>query len=659
MLVRNYMSTYPKTLGPDNTLKDAARLFFKYRLSGAPVITPAQEICGLITHRHLIGAITEDLPFSLPVSQVMTKNVITVTLDTPLEEARQIPVSHLPVVSDDRKLAGMLTPQDFLTAFYAQLHRANDEIQALVRSAHNGIVVINAFGIITTFNAAAAVLTGVPESAAIGAYIADVIPHTGLTRVLSTGKSETSQPITINGQALVSNRSPICEGSKIVGALAIIQDTSELVQAARQLNDTLQHAEVLENIFESLRQGIVVVDQNGVIIKVNRSYEEIFGIAREDLLNRPAQETIENTRLHVTAQTGVIELGNIQNYQGRQIIVNRVPLFNNGELSGAFGEILFKDISEISRLLDRLHRLERQVDSYKQQLKEVRVAEHTFDDIAGRSRVMVQVKNLAAKAALTDSNVLITGESGTGKELFAHAIHNASRRQGMPFVAINCAAIPAELLETELFGYDEGAFSGAKRGGKKGKFELADNGTIFLDEIGDMPLAMQAKLLRVLEERSFDRVGGTKTQPVDIRIMAATNKPLPQMIQEQTFRKDLYYRLNVISLALPPLREHREDLGELAEGLMAALCKKTGLPPKRLTPETMALFREYHWPGNVRELANLLEQLLVTIRGPLITPRHLPHLNWLSPRRRLAGMELIRKQAVCQVKPSRSGLPKP
>jgi transcriptional regulator with PAS, ATPase and Fis domain len=175
------------------------------------------------------------------------------------------------------------------------------------------------------------------------------------------------------------------------------------------------------------------------------------------------------------------------------------------------------------------------------------------------------------------------------------------------------------------------AAGAAKRGGKKGKFELANNGTIFLDEIGDMPLSMQAKLLRVIAERSLERVGGTETQAVDIRIIAATNKPLLKMIQEQTFREDLYYRLNVISLSVPPLRELKEDIGDLIERLTHKICKKNGLPAKRFAPETIELFREYHWPGNVRELANLLAQLMAVASGPLITPRHLPQLNWLKP----------------------------
>lgn len=627
MLVRDYMTPFPKTLRPTDTLRDAAQLFYKYKVSAAPVVTEQQEVCGLVTTAHLIMAIIGNASFTQPVSAVMTKNVITVTPDNTMEEAWQIPVGRLPVVSLDNKLVGILTRRDFIQAFYNHMRLANEEMQALVRSAHNGIIVINSYGVITVYNEAAAKLLGVPVQEALGRFVSDVIPDTGLKRILLSGQSETGAQLTVNGQVLVSNRSPIFEGPKVVGAVAIIQDTSELRDVAAQLEDTLHRCAALECVFESASQGIVVVDKDGIIRKVNKSYEDIFGVAREEVLGRPAVEVIENTRLHAVLETGVAELGEVQSCKGRNIIVNRVPIFKDGVVVGAIGEAIFKDIMEVKTLLQRLDSLEQQVNHYEQELHDIHRAQYTFDDIVGRSRAMVQVKNLAAKAAQTDSNVLVTGESGTGKELFAHAIHNASQRRRQPFICVNCAAIPAELLESELFGYAEGAFTGARKGGKPGKFELADKGTIFLDEIGDMPLAMQAKLLRVIQDKTYERVGGTTALTSDVRIVAATNKPLEQMVQDGKFREDLYYRLNVLRLHVPPLRERREDIGELATVLLRRICRRQGLAEKRLAPETPALLREYHWPGNVRELINILEQLVATVDGLLITPRHLTALQ--------------------------------
>ena len=250
-------------------------------------------------------------------------------------------------------------------------------------------------------------------------------------------------------------------------------------------------------------------------------------------------------------------------------------------------------------------------------------AHYTFEHIIGTSHPIVKAKNLAAKAANNDSIVLILGESGTGKELFAHAIHNASKRSQMPFVAVNCAAIPSELLESELFGYDEGSFTGAKKGGKQGKFELADKGTLFLDEIGDMPLAMQAKILRVLQDKSLDHIGGVKTFNCDVRIITATNKNLLRMVSEQRFREDLFFRLNVLNITVPPLRDRKDDLGELLTNLAPAICQRIGVQVKEFSPEVMGILRQHLWPGNVRELINLIEQLAATVDSKLITPQHL------------------------------------
>lgn len=627
MLVRDYMTPYPKVLHSNDTLKDAAKLFYKYKINGAPVVGDDNEICGLITSSDFAKAAMNDISFQQPVKTVMTTNVITISLDATLAEAYQIPVSRLPVLSADNKLVGMLTKSDFLSAFRAEADHATDEIQAFIRSAHNGIIVINAYGIITTFNEAAARLVDVPASKAIGMPIAEIIPESGLKQILLTGKSETGCQVTVSGKTVFSNRSPICEGPKIVGALAIIQDTSELASIAQQLLETQHHVEALENIFESARQGIVVVDENGMIVRANKSYEDIFSTDREDLIGHAAKDVIENTRLHIVAKTGIPELGEIQNVKGRQMIVNRVPIFKDGKIVGAIGEAIFKDISEVNYLFERLNLLEKQVSRYERELGkspgEQNKAEFTFASIVGSSRAIVQAKNLAAKVAGNISNVLILGESGTGKELFAHAIHNASPRNKMPFVAVNCAAIPAELLESELFGYDEGAFTGAKKGGKKGKFELADQGTLFLDEIGDMPLAMQAKILRVLQDKSLDHLGGNKSFNCDVRIIAATNKNLLKMVQEKTFREDLYYRLNVICLQIPPLRERKGDIGELILHLLPNICRHLGVPLKDFSPEVMGVLREHQWPGNVRELINVLEQVAAVVDSQLITPQHL------------------------------------
>ena len=620
MLVRDYMTLHSPYLKEDDTIKQAARLFHKYKTDAAPVIDGSGTLRGILTRSDIIQAVIADLPGEHQVGAVMTTNVVSVRENTTLAEARAIPFHSLPVVSPENTVVGMISGPDFLNAYEAQLQQATDEVRALVRSAHEGIIVINTYGTVTSYNAAAARL--------IGRSVAEVIPNSSLQRVMETGQAETDCELMLGGRTVFSNRSPIFQGRKVVGALAILQDPSELRDAVTKLLDVQNHVEDLVAVFENARQGIIVVDAHGIIVRVNKSYEDSFNVCRDDLLGHPVDELIENTRLHIVAQTGIPEFGEIQNVKGKQIIVNRIPVFKNGKITGAIGEILFRDISEVSYLLERLQQLERQVSRYRREPNEFSgVAEYGFANIIGSSRILTKTKNIALRAAQSANNVLLLGESGTGKELFARAIHKASQRRSMPFITVNCAAVPVELLESELFGYDEGAFTGAKKGGKKGKFELADKGTLFLDEIGDMPLVMQAKMLRVLEDNKIDRIGGNKAVPCDVRIIAATNKPLAFMVQQRAFREDLYYRLNVIRIHIPPLRDRREDIGEIIEALVPEICRAANRPAMQFAPETTELLREYEWPGNVRELINLFKQLASTVDTHKIMPHHLLDIN--------------------------------
>ncbi len=270
------------------------------------------------------------------------------------------------------------------------------------------------------------------------------------------------------------------------------------------------------------------------------------------------------------------EIGERQTIHGRALIVNRIPLKDGDRIVGAYGRVVFKTVEQLRELASKMNLLESKVKYYEEELTHLRGARYTFDSIVGTGAAITAAKGEAERASRTDSTVLLRGETGTGKELFAHAIHAAGPRRVGPFIKLNCAAVPAELLESELFGYEGGAFTGARRGGKPGKFELAADGTLFLDEIGDMPLPMQAKLLRVLQEKEVDRVGGAGSRRVDLRLIAATGRNLEEMVGQGTFRADLYYRVNVIPIRIPPLREHPEDLGEIAEAFLARLSADTG-----------------------------------------------------------------------------------
>ncbi|WP_326828278.1 sigma-54 interaction domain-containing protein [Tissierella pigra] len=389
-----------------------------------------------------------------------------------------------------------------------------------------------------------------------------------------------------------------------------------------KLTELRDSFEMLVDILNYAYEGYVLVDPNGRIVKMN--YEKLMGIKEEDAIGKPVEEVIENTRMHIVVRTGKKELRDVQRIQGHDMITNRIPIIKQEKIIGAVGTVLFKDISEVKELAHQLLDLQSKINKYKGEIERIEGTKYSFHSIITRNPKMEYLKKVGKMASETNSTVLITGESGTGKELFAHAIHRASYRKEEAFIAINCAAIPKELLESELFGYDSGAFTGARKDGKPGKFELASGGTIFLDEIGDMPLEMQAKILRVLESKEFERIGGNKKIGFDVRVIAATNENIEESVKKGKFREDLYYRLNVISIEIPPLRERMEDIEILSEDILNNLIKEMAVGRKELSKEAMKILKSYSWPGNVRELRNILERAINLSMGNLILAEHLP-----------------------------------
>ncbi len=378
---------------------------------------------------------------------------------------------------------------------------------------------------------------------------------------------------------------------------------------------------VLETVIDSAVEGTVIVDANGIVVFLNKAYEDILDTKREDAIGKHVTEVIDFTRLHVVIRTGIPEIGEIQQIKGRNMIVQRLPIMKNDRVIAGVGKVIFRNEEEVQ---DIIHKLETKVKYYESELKNLFEAKYCFNDILTRSAKMTELKKMAEKVACTNATILIRGESGVGKELFAHAVHKASPRASGPFVRLNCAAIPENLFEAELFGYEGGAFTDAKKSGKIGKLELASGGTIFLDEIGDMPLALQAKTLRSLQEKEIERVGSIRPRKIDIRIIAATNQNLEEMIARNRFREDLYFRLNVVSLAIPPLRERKEDIPLLVGRYLEKSCREYGSPLKTVQPETMAQLQSYHWPGNIRELQNTVEKMVNLAEDNVLKPAAIP-----------------------------------
>lgn len=380
---------------------------------------------------------------------------------------------------------------------------------------------------------------------------------------------------------------------------------------------------LLNTVLDVDEWGIVVVNAKSIITFINKAYAGFFNKTPAEMLGKQIDEAYVNSDpsgLPRVLQTGRPEIGIIHYLSGRNVVANRFPIYNNGKVVGAVGKVIFKDLQEFQNIYKKVNKRAAAIKD----INNSQPVKYNIDSIMGISPQIIDLKESIFKIAPRNSTVMIRGESGTGKELFAHAIHNASHRRNNSFIRLNCAAIPENLLESELFGYEEGAFTGAKKGGLKGKFELADKGTLFLDEIGDMSMNMQSKLLRALQEKEIEPLGGNATKNVDVRIIAATNVNLEEMIKYGKFRSDLYYRLNVVSLNIPGLRERKEDIDYLIGYFIEKYNAEFGLHVQRVTPELIDLFWRHSWPGNVRELENVIEQAFNFVEGNEITVEHIP-----------------------------------
>lgn len=387
----------------------------------------------------------------------------------------------------------------------------------------------------------------------------------------------------------------------------------------------IDEASLLETMLAAPDELIVVVNKNGYIENMSQAYGDFLGIQVQNAIGRHVTEVIENTRMDIVVKTGVPETGETQDIHGEKMIATRIPIRKNGMVIGAYGRVLVRNTRELHMLHDKLSSIEMELNMYKRTFEKINTAKYTVDDIIGDCSIMQDLKDSVRKVAKTNSNVLIMGESGTGKELFAHSIHAGSMRRKAPFVCVNCGSIPEQLIESELFGYEEGAFTGARKGGKIGLFPAAHGGTIFLDEIGELPLSMQVRLLRVLQDREIQRVGSNVREKVNVRVVAATNRNLYQMVKKGEFRSDLYYRLNVVTLHLPLLRERKEDLPLLIQMILSKISKKESLGAIEISREAMDHLLRYDWPGNVRELENVLERAInFTDAGEKIKAKNLP-----------------------------------
>ncbi|GFZ32789.1 ATPase AAA [Clostridium zeae] len=498
-----------------------------------------------------------------------------------------------------------------IDVFIEESKIANDQI---LENVPIGIIVIDMNYNIISINDYALSIIEMKYEQVIGKNVNDIIPTSELPQIIERRIKQFGQIQHINNKTTMVNRSPIFTNDTVIGAVGVFQDVSDLV-GMKELN------EKFSKILSASHDMICFVDEYGKVSYINPAYREHLPISSQNVIGKDIF-TLSPNGYRVKAFTERKKIENmIHNKENIEIITTLDPIFIDGDFKGIISTS--KPINEIKELMGKLKRSEEELNYYKEELKKHTSLESSFKDIIGSSGTLKDILHICEMASKSTSTVLIRGESGTGKELIAKAIHSNSDRKNKPFIRVNCAAIPENLLESELFGYEKGAFTGAVKS-KPGKFAIADQGTIFLDEIGDMPITMQVKLLRVLQEREIESLGGLSPQKIDVRVIAATNRNLEEMISLNDFREDLYYRLNVLPINLPPLRDRKEDIGLLVEHFITKINEKLNINIKGISKECILLLQDYSWPGNIRELENIIERAMNLCNDEYIREIDLP-----------------------------------
>ena len=484
-------------------------------------------------------------------------------------------------------------------------------------ASYNGIVAIDKEGIIRVYNKSARrIFKEINSSSFVGRHFSEIRPDAWpeFSEILKTGIPQIGKKLDLPEATIITNRSPIVEDGEIVGVVSIFQEISEYEQIISELQSYQKLHRELEAIFDSSYDGFYLADGRANTIRVNRAYERITGLSRKKLIGRNMNDLVAENVFDSSVTLKVLKKREpvtiMQEVMGdKQIMVTGTPIFNEqGHIVLVVTNV--RDITELIELRAELEESRQLSSRYHQSIIEHEGIEHALREMVVKSQPMMNVVKTAIKVASVNNSVLIQGESGVGKSMLARLIHQISPRKDCPFVKINCATIPESLMESELFGYERGAFTGADQKGKAGLFETGHTGTVFLDEIAELRQDVQVKLLEMIEEKTFHRVGGTQAIRVDVRIIAATNRDLMKMVKNARFREDLYYRLNVVPIKIPPLRQRREDIPPLVMKVLETY-NSAHASNKRLNARVVDRLKHYEFPGNVRELINVMERMII------------------------------------------------
>lgn len=627
MKVEYFTTTEFAGLSYENTVRDALEKFLEKRVDIA-CVTEGTKLEGVVTKYSLYRLLLKNPSLDQPINVAIKQEVITIEREMSLYDAKDIMidgrVSHA-VVLDNGAVYGIMSKSDLIRGIMSEVQNLANRMNSLVENLQDAVISVDENLQITAINQAAKKLLNFNDLT-LGKFIHNLLPSfkNDLVHSLTTGVIIEAKKIALPNNNVIASFIPIKQLETISGTMVAFRDITAYESVANELDTTKQLKQILNSALEFAYDGVILTDKFGTITMANEGFLELYKIdSNHQVIGKLITDISPEIPAYKSLKDKQIIKGELLTIHDQSCILTQTPILKDQEVIGGIFKIMFRQLDVWKDLLVKMEQLQSELIYYRGELTRMTCSDNPFGHIVTVNANMKKLLNDAFIAGQSFSTVLITGESGTGKELVADGIHTASGRHGN-FIKVNCAAVPGELLESEFFGYADGAFTGSKKGGKPGKFELADQGTLFLDEIGDMSFTLQAKILRVLQEKEFERVGDTKTTHVDVRIVAATNKDLWKLVEEEKFREDLYYRIHVIHLHIPPLRERINDIDVLCNHLIEKISRKTKKTIRGISPTVINFFKSYEWKGNVRQLENVMERAFHFCEGEIIEVIHLP-----------------------------------
>ncbi len=606
MMNRNF-----KSLRVDDSLRKVVEYYHEFKITTLPVVDDEEKLVGVFPRKRLFRALLEGAELNESCSKYMVNDPVFVMADRTYDEYSLVVrvtksrVDNVVVLDNQEKVVGIIGTAEYLKAGLDMILSASALLESLFMVNYEGIIIVDPEGIIQRMNPAAQKMFHLTIAKVKGRRLEEVFPGMAISAIRQLGLRRN-----IEGLPVIVNQIPIMDDNQILGYSLAIMDISDMEKMAQELEMVRDLQSTISGVLNASSDGVFVSDHTGHIKYVNEPACHLVSQECSAIIGKNIQELFNTSRLEKVLDSGTPEVDTYDIF-GKQFIVSHIPIRMSPSEEGIKGMVstaYLNDNSVTEEIARKWLYLNQQVQYYKDELEKRSGGVSRLDQMVSHNPIFQEIKREAQFIARSTSTVLLTGESGVGKDMFSRGLHEASPRAAGPFIKVNCVSIPETLFESELFGYAPGSFTGALKSGKSGYFERANNGTIFLDEIGDMPLSVQVKLLQVLQEKEFTRVGGTEKQKVDVRIIAATNRDLRDAIAKKTFREDLFYRLNVIAFHLPPLRERPEDVIPLAESFIKKYNQILGSRVTGIQKSAKEALQKYNWPGNIRELENAMER---------------------------------------------------